>query len=164
MTDPFPPTPPRAPAGPARRGDRAESYDSLMTPRTTLTSRKTTAWPVPPADLDEVVCIKYLPRDLLLHELWLGAMMCQNLARCTQLAPNLTLAQVKKDIRFMGRDKRELSLTTYWGRSLFVKLSGNYLDTFTYDMMNGPGRGRAVIDRLKRQELGRMVVRFYTHF
>ena len=76
------------------------------------------------------IYIGYLPKDRLLYELWLHARRSPNFYYCKELSPILTLEIAKKDINFMLADSRDIDLTTYYGRMLYIDITGDYVDTF----------------------------------
>ncbi len=110
------------------------------------------------------IYIKYLPKDTLLYSLWQKARLSPNFYYCKELSPVLTLDEARKDIICMIADGRAIDLTTYYGRMLFVDITGDYLDAFSYDLYNGKNSAKKIIDFLKEQELRRTVCNYYKFF
>jgi len=108
--------------------------------------------------------IKFLPKDKLLWSLWKHAKHAQYMYYCSDLAPELTLQRARKDVNYMIQDNRDIELTTYYGRLVFVDISGDYLDAFTYNLYNGRGTAERIITNLKIEELMRSIVKYYTFF
>jgi hypothetical protein len=116
-------------------------------------------------DVDNgMLFIKYLPKDKLLYNLWMNAKQAQYMYFCPELSPKLTMMTVRQDINYMIHNKRELDLTTYYGRLLFIDISGDYVDVFTYNLYNGNCKVESIINELKIEELGRSIVKYYTFF
>lgn len=109
----------------------------------------------------KLLFIKWLPKDELLYELWLNANNAQYMYYCNHLAPTLTLKKATRDIKFMIEEKRELDMTTYYGRLIFSDISGDYLDAFTYDLYNGDGLAQKIVNRLKIKELKKIRLRYF---
>ena len=89
--------------------------------------------------------IKYIPKDKLLYQLWKYAKKANHFYHCNDKAPILTEQQARDDINYMIQDNRPLELTTYYGRLIFVNISSDYLDTFTYNMYNGDDMAERII-------------------
>lgn len=110
----------------------------------------------------EGVYIKYLPKDKLLYELWKPARRSQYLYYCPKSVPQLTLEKAKRDINHMIENSRDLDITTYYGKLLFIDISGDYMDPFTYNLYNGRGTAEEIIKKIKIEEMNRSVLKFYT--
>jgi len=110
------------------------------------------------------IYIKYLPKDLLLYELWKAARMSPNFYYCKELSPVLTPEDAKKDINHMIANNREIYLTTYYGRMLFIDITGDYVETFNYDLYNGRNSAKKIIDSLKEEELKKTMCNYYKFF
>jgi len=108
--------------------------------------------------------IKYLPKDQLLYELWKSAKNAQYMYHCQELAPVLTLEKVQRDINYMIQENRDLDLTTYYGRLIFADVTGDCLDAFTYDLYNGRGTAERIVNRLKKLELEKLILRYFTFY
>jgi len=108
------------------------------------------------------IYIRHLPKDRLLWELWNNAKLAQYMILCPDMAPTLTPILARRDINFMIADKRNIDLTTYYGRLLFIDITGDHLDAFTYDMYNGRGKAKGITDKLKLEQLQRTICKFYT--
>jgi len=103
------------------------------------------------------IYIKHLPKDKLLYNLWLKA----KTAKYMNKPINLTLDQVKTDINFMIKNHREIELTTYHGKSLFVNITHDHLDPFTYTQFNGDDIVQSIITNMKKQELKKSICKYY---
>lgn len=110
------------------------------------------------------ILIKYLPKDKLLFELWKAARISPNFYYCIKFVPTLTLDVVKNDINHMLSDKRDIELTAYYGRMLFVNITGDYMDTTEYDLYNGKYAAKKIIDDLKEGELYNTLCTYYKFF
>ncbi len=110
------------------------------------------------------IYIKYLPKDKLLYELWNGARYSPNFYYCPELKPTLTLQTVTDDINHMINNDRDIDLTTYHGRMLFIDITNDYIDTFNYDLYNGRGSAKKIIDILKEEELKRTICTYFKFF
>jgi hypothetical protein len=109
-----------------------------------------------------MVFIKHLPKDKLLFDLWHSAKPVIYMSKCSSIAPILTLKQAREDINYMIQDNREVELTTYYGRLIFLDITGDYLSTYSYDIHNGKGVATAIIRNLKITELNRSILKYYT--
>lgn len=111
---------------------------------------------------DDMIYIKHLPLGKLLWSLWSHAKLDRYMQLCPKLAPKLTIQKAWRDINFMTMDNRKIALTTYYGRLLFVDITGDYLDVFTYDMYNGRNMAKKITNKLKLEELKNTMCKFYT--
>lgn len=107
------------------------------------------------------IFIKYLPRDKILYRLWKHAKKANQFYYCNDTAPILTEQQAREDINYMLQDKRKLELTTYYGRVLFLDISGDYLDTFTYNIYNGDNAAEDIIRLIKIEELSKVILNYH---
>ena len=112
----------------------------------------------------DLVYIKDLPKDELLYKLWLVAKKSQYLYYYNGDLPMLTRATAKQDLSQMIINKRDLSLTTYYGKLLYIDLSEDWLDTSIYNLYNGQRLAELVISTLQLEEMQRTVLRYYTIF
>ena len=113
---------------------------------------------------DDIIFIKYLPKDKLLYELWKNAKPAQYMYYCKALAPTVTESEVKRDINNMLRNNRGIELTTYNGRLIFSDITEDYFDPFTYNMYNGKKMAEKIINNLKTEELKRTVLNHFKRF
>lgn len=113
---------------------------------------------------DDIVYIKHLPKDILLYELWKNARISQNFYYCQYLAPKLTKKRAKKDIHNIINYSYSKKITTYYGRLIFADISGDYLNTFDYNLYNGVNSAQKIIKSLKIEELKRSVLKYYTFY
>ena len=117
------------------------------------------------ADLpSELIYIKYIPKDKLLYHLWKVAKKSQYLYFYKKKPPILTMHDTKLDLNYMILNKRELSLTTYYGKLLYIDITNDYLDTSIYNMYNGDKLAELVICALKLDEMQKTILRYYTWF
>lgn len=110
------------------------------------------------------IYIKYLPKDKLLYRLWEAARFSPNLYYCQEHRPILTYDIAKNDINFMIHNKRPIDLTTYYGRLLYIDITDDYTDVFNYDLYNGKGTAKKIIDSIKEEEMNNTVCRYYLFF
>ncbi len=111
-----------------------------------------------------LVYIKHISKDLLLYELWKAARNSPNLYHCAELRPILTPEITKNDINQMIVNNRNIDLTTYYGRMLYIDITNDYVDVLNYDIYNGFGAAKKVIDRLKEQELKKTVCVYFKFY
>jgi hypothetical protein len=109
-----------------------------------------------------MIYIKYLPKDRLLYMLWENAKIAQYFFEYpTTTPPVLTICKARRDINYMIMNNRALDLTTYYGRLVFSDLSGDYYDYFTYELYNGSGSARYIVQQLKMDEMKKAILRYY---
>jgi hypothetical protein len=113
---------------------------------------------------NNLIYIKLIPKDKLLLALWESAKNTQYMYFCPELVPCLTLAKARRDINYMIQEKRDLELTTYYGKLIFVDITGDYLDPYIYNLYNGKNTAERVVKELKKQELERTILRYFTFF
>lgn len=107
------------------------------------------------------IFIKYLPRDKILYRLWEHAKKANQFHYCSNIAPILTEQQARNDINYMLQDSRKLELTTYYGRILFIDITGDYLDTFTYNIYNGDNTAENIIRLIKLEEMSKIILNYH---
>jgi hypothetical protein len=76
----------------------------------------------------------------------------------------LTKEKAKKDLNYMIANNRELLLTTYYGKMLFVDISLDYFDPSAYDIYNGRGLAKKIIYELKSTALQHCIASYYKSF
>ena len=110
-----------------------------------------------------IIYINHLPKDKLLFELWKNARTSPYFVFCEDKIPKLTLAQVKTDINEMLKNNRELNLTTYYGRMLYIDITGDFMDTIDYEAFNRLPEEKiiAIVNKLKFEELHNAICKFY---
>lgn len=117
---------------------------------------------------DELDCdllyIHLLPKDKLLYKLWLNAIPAQYMSKCSELAPVLTLKEARNDINHMINNNRKIEITTYYGRMLFSDISGDFFDSYAYDLYNGRNKAKKIINELKQDELQKLVLKYHLFF
>jgi len=106
--------------------------------------------------------IKYLPKDKLLYNLWLKARTADILTSCLSSdLPLLTPQIAKDDVDDMIKNQRDISVTIYYGRSLFVNLTNDYFDTSGYNMYNGVHAAEYIVNLLKKEEIQKCVMKYH---
>jgi hypothetical protein len=109
-----------------------------------------------------MIYIKHLAKDKLLYALWKAATRYSHyIYYCHDVMPNATLEKARRDINHMIANERPLYLTTYYGKLLYIDITGDYLDPFTYNMYNGSYKAEKMINALKQDELEATVLRYY---
>jgi len=111
-----------------------------------------------------LVYIKYLPKDVLLYRLWCNARPAQYFYYCPETRHTLTLDQVRDDINNMLANGTEITLGSYQGKLLYVKISDDYLDTLQYNSHNGNGSAERIINEIKKEELNKVLLAYYKFF
>jgi len=53
----------------------------------------------------------------------------------------------------MKRNGDRIYMTSYHGRMIFSDLTSDYFDEFNYDMYNGKGLARRIVERLQDEEI-----------
>jgi hypothetical protein len=115
-------------------------------------------------ECSDLVYIKHLPKNKLLYHLWESAKIIHYFKLVPNNIPICTISNIDEDILYMNLNKRDIELTTYYGRALYVNLSNDYMDTFAYDMHNGRGTCKKIIQQLKKEELQKSIMRFYLKY
>lgn len=110
------------------------------------------------------IFIKYLPKDILLYQLWYNARPSHYFYYCPEYKPILTLEQAKDDINNMLANGSEISLASYNGKLLYIKLHDDYFDPIEYDMYNGYGTASRIINDMKKEELRNVILSYYKYF
>jgi hypothetical protein len=104
-----------------------------------------------------MIYIKYIKKEKILYELWRCARLSQYFRYCPDLAPSLNIQTCTIDIKSMNGI---IDLTSYYGRLLFIDISGDWFDPFNYDIYNGDGTAKLIIDSIKKEELAKCVLRY----
>jgi hypothetical protein len=109
------------------------------------------------------IYINHLPKDKLLFELWKNARDSPYFIFCKDTLPTLTHDQVKLDISEMIKNNRHINLTTYYGRSLYIDITGDFIDTSEYEAYNRISEEKiiSIINKLKIEELRNVILKFY---
>lgn len=105
-----------------------------------------------------------MPRDILLHRLWSNAKPSQYFYYCPEMKHNLTLDQVRDDINNMLSNGSEISMTSYQGKLLYVKISEDYMDPLQYNSYNGNGLAEKIISEIKKEEMNKVLLSYYKFF
>jgi len=106
--------------------------------------------------------IKYLPKDILLYELWLAARNSPYFYYCVDKLPTLTLEIARSDLNEMISTGRNFELTNYYGRMLYLDIRGDFCNVEKYEIYNGKNTALNIIKKLKEQQLRQIVLKFYT--
>ena len=99
-----------------------------------------------------LIYIKYLPKDEIIYNLWIYAKYAKYADDCIEQMPTLYLNNVRQDLQMMEKNKRELELTLYYGKMLFVNIEGDYFSPSTYDLYNGYNLAKYIICQVKINE------------
>lgn len=111
-----------------------------------------------------MIYIKYLPKDILLYTLWENARCATYFNNCNELIPKLTLCKTQRDIKFMITVGRNIHLTIYYGKLLFIDITKDYIDVSKYNFYNGKGLAKKIIDLLKVREMQKIICKYYLFF
>lgn len=101
------------------------------------------------------VYIKDIPKQLLILELWRYA---KNVKYVPQL--KLDLATIADDIQHMKNNSRAIDLTTYYGKTLFIDVSRDYVDCSTYNLYNGINLAQKIITNIKKEILKGFILNY----
>jgi len=110
------------------------------------------------------IYIKYLPKDELLYNLWKNANPARYFNKCRNALPNLSINKAKRDINYMICNNRNIELTTYYGKTLYIDITGDYVDVFAYNLYNGKCQANKIINEIKICELKKTILKYYTFF
>ena len=102
-----------------------------------------------------LIYIKYLPKAEIIYNLWVHAKYAKYADDCIDKMPTLYLNDVKKDLLEMEKNKRDIELTLYYGKMLFININGDYLNPATYDSYNGYKLAKYIICQVKIDEISK---------
>ena len=110
-----------------------------------------------------LIYINHLPKDKLLFELWKNARVSPYFVFCEDKIPTLTISQVRDDITEMIQNNRQINLTTYYGRMLYIDISGSVMNTLDYEAFNRINEEKIIniINKLKFEELRITICKYY---
>lgn len=109
--------------------------------------------------------IGYIPKDKLMFELWKFARKSPYHYYLPNIAdPKVTLDEIRNDINFMIENNREIDITTYHGKLLFINITTDTVDTKQYNMYNGTRAAENIIRKLKLEELEKSILNYYKFF
>ncbi len=101
-----------------------------------------------------------IPKDILLYNLWKHASDSRYMKYFNKKY-NLNIDKIRRDIRHMIKNKRNIYLTTYYGKSLYLDITNDYLDTEMYNKYNETP-AEEIILLIKFNELKKFVLTYYT--
>ncbi len=108
--------------------------------------------------------IRFIPKDILMLELWKAARKSPYHHYIDIKETQLTLEEIRNDINYMILNNRDLCVTTYYGKMLFIDVSKDYVDTNLYNLYNGKNKAELIIRNLKLKELEKTLIKYYTFF
>ena len=108
-----------------------------------------------------LIYIDYLPKDILLYELWANAKKISQLKEFDgDIQPSMS--DIQEDLRIMHRDNQRFVFKIYYGRYLFIDVTDHYLNPISYNIYNGPYLAERIIDKVKLSEINKSILRHYT--
>ena len=110
------------------------------------------------------IFIGLLPKDELLLALWKEARVAQYFYNCPEKLEELTLDVVRCDINNMIMNGRDIDLTTYHGKLLYINITSDTIDIADYNMYNGIGKAEKIINNLKKIELEKTALNYYKFY
>jgi hypothetical protein len=106
-----------------------------------------------------LISIKHLSKDLLIHELWKNAKVSE-FAKYTLVLEEPYKEVIQLDVHHMlSYGKIELSL--YYGKLLYIDITDDISDMTYYNLYNGYNLGQKVIAQLKLKELEKIILNYY---
>jgi hypothetical protein len=108
-----------------------------------------------------MIDIKYLPKDILLYELWKRARLSQYFYHCKEKAPRLNIERCRNDINHMFINNKNIEVTIYYGRLIYINLTDNEVDTFNYNVYNGSEAAEEVINEIKKNQMNKVQLNYY---
>lgn len=112
----------------------------------------------------DAIYIKYIPKYRLLYHLWLNAKPAPCFRTATLIPPCLTEKKAIRDINYMIDNGDRLDINEYYGRMLYIDITGDYMDKLLYDIYNGHGTAKKIIDQLKLDELCTSITKYYLFY
>ena len=109
------------------------------------------------------IYIKNIPKELLLYELWLYAKTSFYFKPRKGISiapPILTISLAKNALNYMIGNNDLLSVCTFYGKLLYVDITGDYLDPFNYNAHNGKFLAEEIILHLKKRLLKECLLKF----
>ena len=113
-----------------------------------------------------LIYISGLPKDKLLYELWRHARPSPFFLYCKDKLPMLTLTQARLDINEMLKNNYNIYLNTYYGKTLYIDISGDVFDMTDYAAYNRIDEKKVIeiINKLKIEELNQFILKYYIFF
>ena len=108
-----------------------------------------------------MIYIKYLPKDKLLHYLWKGARFAPHIENNSHLIKSPSIKKIKKDLYYLSGDFSNRKITLYHGKYLFINPLEDYINTELYNFHNGNGKAEEIINGLKKDEIEKVILRFF---
>jgi hypothetical protein len=112
------------------------------------------------------IYIANLPKDKLLYELWLNARSSPYFLYCKDKLPKLTIEQVRKDINEMLKNGHSVYLNSYYGKTMYIDISGDIFDTADYSAYNRVSCEKIIniVNRLKLEELNKFILKYFIYW
>lgn len=107
------------------------------------------------------IFIKLIPKDIIIYKLWLNAKPAGYIKYCKSLAPELTEEIVRSDLLNQIESDEKLKFTQYYGRNLFIDVSGDFLDTTIYNRYNGDNAAEKTIAKIKFNLMKKTILSYY---
>lgn len=109
-----------------------------------------------------MIYIRNIPKDLLLFELWQNARLSPILMFCKETEPVLTIELARYALNNMIANNDSLSVCTFYGKPLYIDITGDFMDPDIYDTYNGKNLTSKVVDKLKKNILDKCLIRHIT--
>lgn len=109
----------------------------------------------------QTVNIQYLPKDILLYHLWKHAKVIhyfENVKDIPKESITLTIDKAREEIAHM---EPETYLTYFYGRTLFIDITGNDFYCGAYNRRNGKNLAQLIIRELKIAQLEKTALKYY---
>ena len=113
--------------------------------------------------MQDNVYIEYLPKNILLLELWLNAKFAPNLAYCHHKLEIPSLDIINQDIYQLYQNKKnneelkcgnvDNEISLYYGKMMYIDILPKYCDVHLYNKANGYKSAQHIITKLKKHEL-----------
>lgn len=110
--------------------------------------------------MEDKIYIKFIDKSDLLFELWKNAKTTHYFYDCPEMSYNIDIHKVKQDIQNMINNKK-IDVSVYHGKNLYVELSGDYLKSNLYNLLNGKSKAEQIVSELKIRELKKTILKYY---
>jgi hypothetical protein len=107
-----------------------------------------------------MIYIRNIPRDILLYELWKYAKPSPYFKHCTYAIPLLTVELARDALNDMIANNNLLSVCTFYGKTIYADITDDYLDQTDYDIYNGKGLAKTIINNIKKKLLNRCLIKY----
>lgn len=112
---------------------------------------------------NEQIFIGNLAKQDVLYNLWLKAGDMPEMIY-SKIKPKLTLSRAAEDLSYKLINRSKLSFYNYYGRTLFVDITTDYMDPCEYDFYNNEsGKAQNIIEKLKLEELKKTILKFWIY-